>query len=259
VPWFLWLHYFDPHAPYLAHEGISEAFGTEEALDLYDGEIAFTDRHLGRLFDAFERLGFAQNTVVVLVADHGEEFGEHGEKGHGYDLHEEVVHVPLVVRAPGLAPRRVPDVVPTVDVFPTLLELCVAKAQTEIEGRSLAPLLRGAADPPREACSEARWKFQHDITSLTRGNWKYIDSHRREDVSEMLFDHAVDPAETKNLLKDHPDRAAELRAGLRARIERAKALGAGYERHETTDMTPSERKRMEDLGYTGDAAGDEER
>ncbi|MFN0008802.1 MAG: sulfatase, partial [Planctomycetota bacterium] len=140
VPWFLWLHYFDPHAPYLVHEGISERFGTETDLDRYDGEIAFTDQHLGRLLEAFERLGLAENTILVVVADHGEEFGEHGVQGHGYDLHEEVVRGPLIVRAPGIAPRRVSEVVPTVDVMPTLLELCGARGRNEVEGRSLLPL-----------------------------------------------------------------------------------------------------------------------
>lgn len=251
-PWFLWLHYFDPHAPYLPHEGISEAFGTEKPIDLYDGEIAFTDQHLGRLFEAFERLGFAENTIVVLVADHGEEFGEHGQFGHGYDLHEEVVHVPLVLRVPGLSPRRVPDLVPTVDVFPTLLELCGVKPKGDIEGRSLLPLMRGEKDAPREAVSEDVWMYGFDIASIARGNWKYIDSTRREKVLKMLFDHSVDPTETKNLLRENSDIATELRSGLRARQERAKALGAGYERHPTSDLPPSEQDRLRALGYAGE-------
>ena len=252
VPWFLWLHYFDPHAPFLVHDGISEAFGTSTDLEKYDGEIAFTDRHLGRLFEAFERLGFAEDTIVVLVADHGEEFGEHGYQGHGYNLHEEVVHVPLVLRAPGIAPRRVPDVVPTVDVMPTLLELCGAKAQNDVEGRSLSPLLRGEPDAQREACSEVRWKFDYDIKSLRRTTWKYIDSHQREVDAELLYDHAVDPGEKKNLLGSEPARSADLRSGLRARLERARVLGAGYERHATSDLPPSEVERLQGLGYAGE-------
>jgi arylsulfatase A-like enzyme len=252
TPWFLWLHYFDPHAPYLPHEGISEPFGTDKKIDLYDGEIAFTDLHLGRLFETFERLGFAENTIVVFVADHGEEFGEHGQEGHGYDLHEEVVHVPLVLRVPGIAPRRVQDLVPTVDVLPTLLDLCGVKARGDIEGRTLLPLLRGEKDEPREALSEDKWMYRYDITSLARGTWKYIDSKRREDVSEMLFDHSVDPGETKNVLAEHKDVAADLRSGLRARQERAKALGASYERHPASDLPPSEQERLQKIGYAGE-------
>ena len=253
VPWFLWLHYFDPHAPYLRHEGISETFGTENDIDLYDGEIAFTDQHLGRLFETFERLGFAQDTIVVVVADHGEEFMEHGESKHGYDLHEEVVHVPLILRVPGTAPRRVGATIPTVDVLPTLLELCGLKAGADIEGRSLTGILRGdpGADADRDAPSELRWKFGSDCTSLRRGPWKYIDQKKHDQQSMMLFDHSADPKETTNLLGSQSGVVTELRSTLRARIERARALGSAYERCEFGGMTPAERKVLEGLGYTG--------
>jgi arylsulfatase A-like enzyme len=256
VPWFLWLHYFDPHAPYLLHEGISEKFGTEKDVDKYDGEIAFTDQHLGRLLDAFERLGFAKNTVVVIVADHGEGFGEHGPPGHGYNLNEEVVHVPLVLRAPGVAPLRVPGVVPTVDLMPTLLELCGAHSSQEIEGRSLGPILRGEEDPSapkREAFSEVRWKFGDDLACLRRGPWKYVAGMRGEETVELLYDHAADPGETQNVLSQHAEVAAELRIGLQARLDRARALGAGYERQAISDLTPAEKERLRGLGYTGDS------
>jgi arylsulfatase A-like enzyme len=256
VPWCLWLHYFDPHAPYLLHEGISEKFGTEQDVDKYDGEIAFTDQYLGRLLETFERLGFAKDTIVVIVADHGEEFGEHGHHGHGYDLHEEVVHVPFVLRVPGFAPRRVPGVVPTVDLMPTLLELCGAHSDREIEGRSLAPILRGEEDPSapkREAFSEVRWKFGDDLASLRRGPWKYIAGRRGEETVELLFDHGADPGETQNVLAQHADVAAELRIALQARLDRARALGAGYERQAISDLTPAEQERLRGLGYTGGA------
>jgi arylsulfatase A-like enzyme len=80
VPWFLWLHYFDPHDAYLPHAGFSERFGTEKEIDLYDGEIAFTDDHVGRVIERIDALNLAPDTIVVIVADHGEEFGEHGSR-----------------------------------------------------------------------------------------------------------------------------------------------------------------------------------
>jgi arylsulfatase A-like enzyme len=254
VPWFLWLHYFDPHAPYLRHEGISETFGTEKDIDLYDGEIAFTDQHIGRLFETFERLGFAQDTIVVVVADHGEEFDEHGVKGHGYDLHEEVVHVPLMLRVPGVTPRRVGATIPTVDVLPTLLELCGLRAGADIEGRSLTGILRGdpGSDVDRDAPSECRWKFGDDITSLRRGPWKYIDQRKHDMRSKMLFDHASDPKETTNIYDAQSAVVTELRSTLRARLDRARALGSSYERCEFGGMTPSEREALEKFGYTGE-------
>ena len=252
VPWFLWLHYFDPHAPYLVHEGISERFGTDSDIDRYDGEIAFTDLHLGRLLDAFERLGFAENTIVVIVADHGEEFGEHGIQGHGYDLHEEVVRVPLVVRAPGIAPRRVQAVVPTVDVMPTLLDLCGARPRREIEGKSLLPLLQGRPDPAREAVSEVRWQFGQDMKSLRSGAWKLIDSRRGTNAVELLYEKEADRAETANVLEAHPEVAGPLRARLGERLEASRTISTGYEHRKTSTLTPAEEERLRQLGYAGD-------
>jgi len=252
VPWFLWLHYFDPHAPYLVHEGISERFGTESDLDRYDGEIAFTDQHLGRLFEAFERLGFAEDTILVIVADHGEEFGEHGVQGHGYDLHEEVVRVPLVVRAPGIAPRRVREVVPTVDVMPTLLELCGAHARREIEGRSLLPLLAGRPDPAREAVSEVRWQFGQDMKSLRQGPWKLIDSRRDKNATELLYEKEADRHEKENVITAHEDVAGSLRARLGERLGASRTMASQYEHRKTSTLTPAEEERLRQLGYTGD-------
>jgi len=252
VPWFLWLHYFDPHAPYLVHEGVSERFGTESDVDRYDGEIAFTDQHLGRLFEAFERLGFAENTILVVVADHGEEFGEHGVQGHGYDLHEEVVRVPLLMRVPGIAPRRVSEVVPTIDVMPTLLELCGAQSRREVQGRSLLPLFIGRAEDGREALSEVCWQFGQDMKSLRRGPWKLIDSRRGRSAAEMLYEKESDRAETRDSIAEHPDVAATLGALLRARIEAGLSLFSGYEHRKTSTLTPAEEERLRKLGYTGD-------
>src|SRR5260221_368906 len=202
IPWFLWLHYFDPHAPYLLHAGVSEAFGTEKEIDKYDGEVAFTDQHLGRLLEAFERSGLAPNTILVLVAAPREEFGAHGHHAHGYRRHEDDAPVPPILRAPGIAPRRVPGAVPTVDLMPTLLELCGAHAVHEIDGRSLVPLLRGDPGPAREAFSEVRWKFDNDLAGLRRDPGKSIGGSRGAETVESLFDHSVDPTETKNVLAE---------------------------------------------------------
>src|SRR5258706_1846232 len=101
-PYLLWVHYFGPHYDYLWHEGF-ESFGRTDS-DRYDQEIAHTDAQIGRLLDALGQRGLANNTVIVFVSDHGEEFGEHGGQYH-YTLQSEVMHVPLIIDAPGLAPR----------------------------------------------------------------------------------------------------------------------------------------------------------
>jgi arylsulfatase A-like enzyme len=137
--------------------------------------------------------------------------------------------------------------------MPTLLELCGARAAHEIDGRSLAPLLRGEAGPAREAFSEVRWKFGDDLASLRRDPWKFIGGKRGAETVEMLFDHSVDPAEAKDVLAQHPDVAAEMRLALRARLERARAMGSRYERQAISDLTPAEQERLKGLGYTGEA------
>ncbi|MHC4894826.1 MAG: sulfatase, partial [Planctomycetota bacterium] len=120
-PWFLWLHYFDPHEVYQRHDRYAPTFGDETDLERYRGEIAWTDEHLGRVLASLETLGLAEDTVVVLTADHGEEWEEHGGLGHGHTLYGELVRVPLVIRAPGVEPARIAERVSTLDVAPTVL------------------------------------------------------------------------------------------------------------------------------------------
>ena len=266
VPWFLWLHYFDPHGPYLLHEGISERFGTEKDIDRYDGEIAFTDIHVGRLLDELAKQGLDRDTIVVLVADHGEEFGEHGNHGHGYALYQEVVHVPLIVRVPGVPAARVTAVVPTVDLMPTLLELCGVSSDVPVEGVSLSSALSRElrrADPARQsdpnpappfraAVSEVRWQAGQDMRSLRSGSWKYIEHRNADKSNEYLFDLDLDPNEQVDVLAEHTDRASELRATLAQRLKRAREMSASYRVSAMSELSPSERDRLSGLGYTGD-------
>jgi choline-sulfatase len=152
APWFLWLHYFDPHKEYMQHPGISEGFVTPGAKtrgtlfgDVYDGEVRYTDLHVGRVLARLHELGLEQETVVVLLADHGEEFDDHGAIGHGHSLHGELVHVPFAIRAPGLAPRRVQELARQIDVLPTVLELVGFPPVPPglVAGRSLVPAMKG--------------------------------------------------------------------------------------------------------------------
>ncbi len=103
--WFLWLHYIDPHGRYVAHPGETSYGSSEE--DLYDGELAFTDKHLGRLLDEMARLPGADRTIIALTSDHGDGFNEHGFINHGQALYRELLHVPLIVFVPNLTPREV--------------------------------------------------------------------------------------------------------------------------------------------------------
>ena len=194
--WFLWLHYLDPHGRYVAHPG-EVSYGSSEE-DLYDGELAFTDKHIGRLLDELARLPGAERTIVVLTSDHGDGFNEHGFINHGFALYRELLHVPLIVYVPNIEPREVPGPVSPIDIFPTLVDLCRLPAPPElaIEGESLVPQLfyrqdarkrivfaeTNAPRPLRAAVSD-RYKLVHDIV---------------QNVYE-LYDLRADPWEKKNL------------------------------------------------------------
>src|SRR5262245_46636661 len=160
----LFAHFFDPHEDYLEHPGISEKFpprkvdadfpnphaANDEATDklraLYEGEIAFTDEWIGKLLDHLRELGLLDDTIVVVCADHGEQFKEHGDDpkrnvGHGSSLFNEEVHVPLILRVPGVATSRIATPVGNLDLAPTLLELAHAEPGSEWapQGTSLTP------------------------------------------------------------------------------------------------------------------------
>ena len=155
-PFFMWIHYVDPHAEYVAHEGFD--FGPSSR-QRYDGEVAFVDYHLGRVLDALEKSLVYDHTVVIVTSDHGEAFGEHGMIRHGFELWEELVRVPLIVRVPGVPPRRFGARRSAIDLAPTILDLSgvpvpPADDPSPLSGVSLVPilLLRSRS----RACSTAR-------------------------------------------------------------------------------------------------------
>src|SRR5690606_24689825 len=119
--WFLWTHYIDPHGYYVRHPGGPQYGDTE--MDLYHGELHYTDQHLGRLFRELERMPNADRTIVIITSDHGDGFGEHGYINHGQALFADVLHVPLIVYIPELPPRRVPGPVSPMDILPTITDL----------------------------------------------------------------------------------------------------------------------------------------
>ena len=144
-PFVLMVHYFSPHSRYIPHPEVAD-FGPTQ-LDLYDGEIAFVDHYVAQLLDVLDRPPLASSTIVVVFSDHGEAFGEHGLSLHGRTLYEEEIRVPLLIRVPGTAPRRIPERVGLIDLLPTLAELSSLQAPAA-EGRSLAPALRDQQLPP---------------------------------------------------------------------------------------------------------------
>jgi arylsulfatase A-like enzyme len=246
-PWFLWLHYFDPHALYLAHEGMSAAFGTKAESDLYDGEIAFTDRAIGRLLAGLRSLDMTERTVVVLFADHGEEFGDHGGTAHGHSLHRELLHVPLVIGAPGFAPRRVSAPVRQVDLMPTALELLGLPIPEGLEGTSLVPAMRGEPPPDLPVLAELRQSPLHRYDSLQREGWKLV-VHRVEKRAS-LYDLTRNPGEHEDAAASNPERLRRMRDELEALRAGARRKAASYRKPERLSLPEDERESLRRLGY----------
>ncbi len=245
---FLWVHFYDPHYPYESprHPDVLSAAA-------YADEIAFMDSQIGRLLDGLRELGVEQNTLVLLVGDHGEGLDEHLEYQHGYFVYETCQHVPLLVRCPGVVPagRQIDAVVRTVDVAPTILELTGQPPLSAASGVSLMPLLAGrSADLQLRAYAEtvepyALFRLSR-IRTLTVGEWKYIWS-----PSPQLFDLESDPGELHNVMAEHPDTAMSLREQLRALLAEAPPRIA-----EDTPpaLTSGETARLESLGYVAAVA-----
>lgn len=251
--WFLWLHYFDPHSEYIAHPGVSEPFG-EGAQNRYDGEIAFTDLHLGRIFDALAEHDFDSDTAVIVASDHGEAFGEHLLTGHRLGLFEEELRVALMVRAPGIEPRRVTTPVSLVDVAPTALELLGVPPAPAAAGVSLVPALHGEAlmRPPilAELRSALDWRR---VDAVVDGDWKLL-SKRPQGVS--LFELTRDPGEQRNVAEDFPGRVNRLGGTLRELRSEAAQRGDTVEAVPAPPVDPEIQRRLEALGYTEAPAED---
>jgi choline-sulfatase len=198
-PLFLWAYYGDPHAPYIHHKG-EPTFGPAMK-DVYDNEIAFTDRHIGRLLDGLEARGVLDSAVVFLTADHGEgldESEDHGQRYHGPNLYDEVVRVPLIAVGPGIQKRRVATPVSLIDLLPTVLGLATTPPpEGAVRGQSLEPWLRGESDAPRPVFFE-----KHKDTALPQKgmvDWPYkviwVVPYNRF----RIFDLANDPLERRDL------------------------------------------------------------
>jgi len=220
--WAMWVHLLEPHEPYRAHA--AHPFGDGE-IDRYDAEIAAADVGVGRMLAALESRGLADETVVVVTSDHGEEFDEHGRRYHGKQLFEESVRVPLVVHVPGLEPRRVGAPVSLIDVAPTIANLAGLEPANAFGARSLVGAMLGEpADPTRAIFMDCIRDPQHHAArqvALLRWPHKLItDPGGRRG---RLFDLEADPAEKRNLRSAEPARYEALSQELRAEVRRQRS------------------------------------
>jgi choline-sulfatase len=225
LPYFLYMHFMDPHAPYRERRPWFEppADPDRQNIAAYDSEIANVDSILKDLYAA---MGWERDTILIVTADHGEEFGDHRGEGHGKTLYSEMLHVPLLVRYPErFRARRIAEPVGLIDVLPTLRELTGSAPEPRDEGLSLVPLMRGAPIDP-----ERRSLFAHLLRrdqggrllhSARRGPWKYIEGSSGE---RMLFDLSTDPRESANVVERGAVVAERLQATLRAFVRTARKL-----------------------------------
>jgi choline-sulfatase len=210
---FMWVHYFDPHAQYAPHDGAPNflspgATGSAVSKAAYDGEVWFVDHHIGRILELMESQPWGKKTAVVVTADHGEAFSDHGMSWHGHEIWESLVHVPLLIYVPGLEPHHVPVKRGHIDVVPTLLEVMGMEApgEGELSGESLVPDMVAKSEkdlPERDVYLDMPIG---PYTGMRRGiihgptpGMKLI--HSGGNVYN-LFDLAADPGEKEDLASD---------------------------------------------------------
>lgn len=243
-PFFLWVHYYDPHQPLQPPPPYDQLF----ADDRYAGEIAYADETLGTLFDELRRLGAWERTLVVFTADHGEGLGEHRERTHSYLLYETTLHVPLIVRPPAAArrgpPARIAERVHHADVVPTVLDLLGLEVPTDLDGRSLVPYLQGEGpEAPFHYAETLSPRLSHgwgELRALYAGPWKYVFGPRPE-----LYDLSADPDELEDRVAAEPEVAARMQRALADYL----AARAGGEPQRAAAPDADTRRRLEALGY----------
>ncbi len=239
-PFFLWLHYYDAHANHQP----PEPYATQYARHPYNGEVAFVDHEIGRLFAGLAQHGRLQDILVAVTSDHGEGLGQHGEGSHSYLIYDSVTHVPLIVAGPGVPSGvRVPEVVSNAGVAATLLALAGAPSLSRVDAGDLSPHWAQSAPRGGFAYSESlAGELDHGwspIHGLRSDAFHYIRAPRPE-----LFDSQRDPLEYHNLLEHTPmhpaQQAAEARLG---------PLLAGALPLARSEVDPEMRARIEALGY----------
>jgi len=255
---FLFLHSYQVHRPYepppaydlfASGPAPGERPRVARMRNLYAGEVVYTDRVIGRLFDTVRRLGLAGETIVVVTADHGEEFGEHGSVGHSRTVYDEVLRVPLVFWAPGAIPAgvEIDTQVSLIDLAPTLLDLVHVPPPPTLRGQSLAPaLLHGRRPTPAVRFAEGPALQHRDgrLFSARTGRYKWITRGRQADPVE-IYDLQANPGETRNLAGD-----AELRARGRRILQAYRDLDASTTRAGADrEVDPRTQNKLRALGY----------
>ena len=283
-PFFMFIHMWDVHADYIPPQPYDRMFDPDydgpitgrdvrhnpainakmpardidHLVALYDGEIAWTDAHVGKILADLDALGLRDSTIVVLLSDHGEEFFEHGGKGHRQTLFDEVIHVPLIIRYPARIPagRRYPQQARMIDILPTILALANQPPPTDVMGQSLTPLFTGGTLPQDTLAVSELFTLGRAYRSFRRPDRKAI--LHEPTGGTVIFNLQADPAEKNPLPNTQSPLAQAMLADMRNAI---KWLIEQRQRHETnttaTTLPDQVRQQLESLGYIGDNNEDE--
>jgi arylsulfatase A-like enzyme len=244
--------------------------------DWYDGSIRGMDAEVGRLIERLRTLGLEQKVQIAFIADHGEEFIEHGKMFHGHTVYSELTAVPLMLYRPSTIPAaKITETVRSIDLMPTLLDLSGLPAPEGVQGQSLVPLIAAARNRPREAGAESAettapgWKKQPAITEKPRtehsggpppretesygivlDGWKMIhNANRAANMPEFeLYNRAEDPLDSKNVAAEHPDIIERLKGELESWHKMVEA-GQLPETVSEENLSPQELERLRSLGY----------
>lgn len=238
-PFFLWVHFFDPHDPYRPPEPFASRFEDRP----YDGEIAYMDQELGVLLKAIP-----EGSVVVVAGDHGESLGEHGEEYHGIFIYDATVRIPLLVRLPGAEPRRVPEQVRLIDVMPTLLQFLRWPIPEQVQGKSFLGLLLGRGRYEEEpAYLESFYSRIHlgwsELQGFRSQHYKFIRAPREE-----FYELGSDPGEEQNLRNSRQALALQYRTQLEQLVQKfSRSLAAGPEPGPA--LSSEQLEKLRSLGY----------
>ncbi len=242
-PHFVWVHLYDPHDPYEPPPPYSEKYKDH----LYDGEIAFADSALGRFLNYLKEQHWYEGALIIVVGDHGEGLGEHGEDTHGIFLYDSTTHVPLIVKLPNEqeADKVVEEQARTTDILPTILELLGIPAPESLDGTSLKSALLGTEAPSRTVLGETDYPLRFGwapLRSVRKDAFKFIEAPRPE-----LYDLRSDPGEIRNAYVPWDSTVQKLRKEL-AKVS-AKAAG----KPSAAAVAPSTTDELRALGYLSTA------
>jgi arylsulfatase A-like enzyme/Tfp pilus assembly protein PilF len=243
APWFLWVHCWDPHTPY----DPPEPFKTRYRDHLYEGEVAYVDLVLGKLFDYIKEHNLFDSTLIILTGDHGESLGQHGEETHGFFAYNSSLWIPLIISSSSMASRRVDDYVSHVDIFPTACDLLGIEKPHYLQGLSLVPVMKGKKLPIRPIYFESLYPYYSRGWAPIKGfilhKKKFMDSPIPE-----LYDLNHDFDELDNLAEK--DKITQLKSQLSDIIQ---ALTPSERIDAARQVDRETRRKLASLGYISSA------